>query len=94
MKVPLQGLKKLVKRGGNPDHAEHEAILLEPMVNGRLHTLPSHWPRMASPAAAVKTFPLLSPEKVSQDEKLSHYLPAYVLDRWAQLWYDFCIFGI
>jgi hypothetical protein len=63
MKVPLQGLKKLVKRGGNPYDAEHEAILLEPLVNGRLHTLPSHGPRMASPVAAVKTFPLLPPKK-------------------------------
>jgi hypothetical protein len=35
MKVPFQGLKKLVKRGGNPYDAEHEAMLLEPMVNGR-----------------------------------------------------------
>jgi hypothetical protein len=27
------------------------------------------------------------PSKVSFEARL----PAYVLDRWAQLWYDFCI---
>ena len=63
LKVPLQGLKKLVKRGGSPYDTEHEVILLEPMVIGRLHTLPSHGPRMASPLAAVKTFPRFPPKK-------------------------------
>jgi hypothetical protein len=35
MNVPVQGLKTLVKRGGNPDDAAHEAMLLEPMGHGR-----------------------------------------------------------
>ena len=35
MNVPVQGLKTLVTRGGNPDDAEHEAMLLEPMGHGR-----------------------------------------------------------
>jgi hypothetical protein len=63
IKVPSQGLKKLVKRGGNPSDAEHEAILLKPVVHGRLHTLPSQGPRMASAAATVKTVPPLPPKK-------------------------------
>jgi hypothetical protein len=34
VKMPLQGLKKRVKRGGHPYDAEHEAILLSPLVSG------------------------------------------------------------
>jgi hypothetical protein len=63
MKVVVQGTKELVKRAGHAYDTKHEAMLPEPMVTGRLHTLPSHRPRMASPAAAVNTFPLLPPKK-------------------------------
>ena len=63
MKVVLQGMKELVERAGHTYNPKHEAMLPEPMVNGRLHTLPNHGPRMASPAAAVKTFPPLPPKK-------------------------------
>jgi len=59
MKVAMQGTKALVERAGHAYDAKHEAILPEPMVNWRLHTRPRHRPRMASPAAAVKTFPLV-----------------------------------
>jgi hypothetical protein len=40
MNVPVQGLKTLVKRGGSPDDAAHEAMLLEPMGHGRVCHLP------------------------------------------------------
>jgi hypothetical protein len=63
MKVAVQGTNELVERAGHAYDAKHEAMLPEPMVNGPLHTLPSHGPRMASPAAAVKTFPLIPPRK-------------------------------
>jgi hypothetical protein len=63
VKMSFQGLKKLVKGGGHGYDAEHGVILLNPLVNGRLHTLPSCGPRMASPAAAVKVFPRVLPRK-------------------------------
>jgi hypothetical protein len=56
LQVPVQRTKDLVKRRGHTYDAKQEAMLPEPRVNGRLHTLPNHGPRMASPAA-VKTFP-------------------------------------
>jgi hypothetical protein len=35
MKVAVQGTKELVERAGHAYDATHEAILPEPMVNGR-----------------------------------------------------------
>src|SRR6266516_4771359 len=64
MKMSFQGPKKLVKRGGNPYDPEHGVILLSLRASGRLHTLPSCGPRMASPAAAVKPS-MSSPSKKS-----------------------------
>ena len=72
-KVVVQGTKERVKRAGHAYDAKHEAILPKPMVNGRLHTLPSYGPRMASPAAAVKTFPLLPPKKSVKMSKLTKW---------------------
>jgi hypothetical protein len=63
VKVRSEGTKKLVQDSGNPYDAEHEAILLSPMVNGRLYTLPSRGPRMASPPAAVKPLCHFPPKK-------------------------------
>src|SRR5262245_14005709 len=77
MKMARQGTKELVEREGHTYNPKHEAILPEPMVNGRLHTLRNHGPRMASPAAAVKTLPLVSPQmsvnmsKVLDDQRPS-----------------------
>ncbi len=54
--------EKIVKDGGHPYDAEQGD---SPTADGEreIYTLPSHRGRIASPAAAVKPFPLLSPEK-------------------------------
>ena len=74
VKVRVQGVENLVQGGGDAYDAEHEVILRSPLVSGRLYTLPSHEPRMASPTAPVKTFTLPSVEKVSQLESFSNML--------------------
>ncbi len=66
VKVRVQGMEKLVQGGGYAYDAEPEVILRSPLVSGRLYTLPSHGPRMASPPAAVKPFALLPSQKLSQ----------------------------
>ena len=68
VKMPVQGPKKLVQGRAHAYDTEHGVILLGPLANGRLHTLPSHGLRIASPTAAVKPYRLPPPEKVSQRE--------------------------
>ena len=63
VKMPVQGPKKLVKGGGHAYDAEHGVILLRLLANGRLHTLPSCGPRMASLPVAVKPLRLFPPKK-------------------------------
>jgi hypothetical protein len=63
VKMPVQGPKKLVQGKGHAYDAEHGVILLSPPANGRLHSLPNHGPRMASPPAAVKPLRSSLPKK-------------------------------
>src|SRR5262249_23676321 len=63
VKMPFQGSKKLVKSRGHAYDAEHGVVLLSPLATGRLHTLPSCGPRMASPPAAVKPLRHSPPKK-------------------------------
>ena len=56
--VPLEGAgagcEKVVEGGGHTYDTEHEVILPRLLVSGRLYTLPSQKPRMASSTTAVK----------------------------------------
>ena len=74
-KVGTQRTKKLVQDNGNPYDAEHEAILLSPRANGRLYTLPSQGPRMASPPAAVKPFCDFPPKKSVNVSTMANLMP-------------------